>query len=139
MPVMLMRSLKPPELRNGTRYVVVNCSPMVAEVEIAVGAHKGKRHFIPRIPLEPTDTQLPFKFQWRQLPLRPCFAMTMNKAQGQILKCVRLDLRQHVFTHVMLYVALTRTGSKDNIHFIAPNGTTRNVVYTDVLYISSQA
>ncbi|GFS08031.1 ATP-dependent DNA helicase PIF1 [Elysia marginata] len=105
---MLMRSLKPPELINGTRCVVVNCSPNVAEVEITVGAHKGKRHFIPRIPVEPTDTQLPFKFQRSQLPLRPCFAMTINKAQGLTLKCEELNVRQHVFTHVMLYVALLR-------------------------------
>ncbi|GFR78237.1 ATP-dependent DNA helicase pif1 [Elysia marginata] len=109
-----MRSLKPPELYKGTRCVVVNCSPKVAEVEIAVGAHKGKRHFIPRIRLKPTDTQLLFKFQRRHLPLRPCFAMTINKAQGQTLKCVGLDLRQHVFTHGVLYVALLRTESKDS-------------------------
>ncbi|GFR91373.1 hypothetical protein ElyMa_002591800 [Elysia marginata] len=78
MPVMLMRSLKPPELINGTRCIVVSCTPNVAEVEIAAGAYKGQRHFIPRIPLEPFDTQLPFNFQRRQLPLRPCFGMTIN-------------------------------------------------------------
>ncbi|GFS15640.1 ATP-dependent DNA helicase PIF1 [Elysia marginata] len=114
---------------------MVNCSP--AEVEIAVGALKGKRHFITRISLKPTDTQLPFKFQRRQLPLRPCFAMTINKAQGQTLKCVGLDLTQHVFIHGMLYVALFRTGSKGDIHFIAPNRITQNVVYTEVLEMAS--
>ena len=133
MPVMLMRSLKPPELINGTRCIVVSCNPNVAEVEIAAGAYKGQRHFIPRIPLEPSDTQLPFNFQRRQLPLRPCFGMTINKAQGQTLKCVGLDLRQPVFTHGMLYVALSRTGDRENIHYLAPNGLTRNVVYTEVL------
>ena len=60
--------------------------------------------------------------------------MTINKAQGQTLKCVGLDLRQPVFTHGMLYVALSRTGDRENIHYLAPNGWTRNVVYTEVLY-----
>ncbi|GFS13883.1 ATP-dependent DNA helicase PIF1 [Elysia marginata] len=97
----------------------LTAGPNVADVEIAIGAHKGKLHFIPRMPLEPTNTQLPFKFQRRQLPLCPCFAMTIdvNKAQGQTLKSVGLDLRQHVFTHGMLYVALSRTGSKNNIQY----------------------
>ena len=133
MPVMLMRSLKPPELINGTRCVVISCYPNVAEVEIVTGTYKGQRHFIPRIPLEPSDTQLPFKFQRRQLPIQPCFAMTINKAQGQTLKSVGLDLRQPVFNHGMLYVALSRTGDKKNIYYLAPNGSTRNVVYTEVL------
>ena len=133
MPVMLLRSLKPPELMNGTRCVVVSCHPNVVEVEIVVGALKGQHHFIPRIPLEPSDTQLPFKFQRRQFPLRPCFAMTINKAQGQTLKCVGLELMQPVFTHGMLYVALSRTGDRNSIYFIAPHGLTRNVVYTEVL------
>ncbi|GFO18405.1 ATP-dependent DNA helicase pif1 [Plakobranchus ocellatus] len=98
-PVLLMRSLKPPELINGTRCIVVSCNPNVAEVKIAASAYKEWRHFIPRIPLEPSNTQLPVNFQRRHLPLRPCFAMTMNKAQGQTLKYVGLDLRQPVFTH----------------------------------------
>ena len=34
----------------------------------------------------------------------------------------------------MLYVALSRTGDRENIHYLAPNGLTRNVVYTEVLY-----
>ncbi|GFO30192.1 hypothetical protein PoB_005669700 [Plakobranchus ocellatus] len=50
MPVMLMRSLKPPELIIGTRCIVVSCNPNVAEAKIAAGAYKEQRHFIPRIP-----------------------------------------------------------------------------------------
>ncbi|GFS15260.1 hypothetical protein ElyMa_001444700 [Elysia marginata] len=71
MPIMLMRSWKPLELINGTRCVVVDCSPNVAEVEIAVGAHKGKWHFtgtnryptaiqVPVAPVTPVTTPCMF-------------------------------------------------------------------------------
>ena len=68
MPVMLLRSIKPPELVNGTRCIICSCNRNTVEVEIAVGAHKGEIHLVPRIPLQPSDTTFPFKFQKRQLP-----------------------------------------------------------------------
>ena len=90
---------------------------------------------IPRIRLQPSDTTLPFTFQRQQFPLRPCFALTINKAQGQSLRIVGLDLRSQVFAHGMLYVALSRTGNKNAIHILSPkpNGVTSNVVYTEIL------
>ena len=39
-------------------------------------------------------------------PLRPCFGLTINKAQGQTLQFVGLGLRTPVFSHGMLYLAL---------------------------------
>ena len=68
MPVMLLRSIKPPELVNGTRCIICSCNRNTPEVEIAVGADKGEIHLVPSIPLQPSDTTFPFKFQKRQLP-----------------------------------------------------------------------
>ena len=116
MPVMLFRSIKPPELMNGTRCIIHSCNRNTVEVEIAVGAHKGEFHLVPRIPLQPSDTTFPFKFQRR--PLKGCFAMTINKAQGQTLHSIGLDLQQLVFSHRMLYVALSRSGKRDNIAYL---------------------
>ena len=133
MPIMILRSLNPPQLMNGTRCVVVECMRNIVEVEIAVGPYKGERHFIPRIPLQPSDTKFPFQFKRRQFPIRPCFAMTINKAQGQTLKCIGLDLNQSVFSHGMLYVALSRTGDRHSVFILSPSSQTRNVVYEEVL------
>jgi hypothetical protein len=42
--------------------------------------------FHPWIDCSTTEGDLPFKLFRRQLPLRLCFAMTINKAQGQTLR-----------------------------------------------------
>lgn len=128
----LLRSIKPPQLMNGTRCVMIACRTNTIEVQICTGAHKGEHHLLPRIPLQPSDTTFPFMFQRKQFPIRPCFAMTINKSQGQTLQSIGLDLRQNIFSHGMLYVALSRTGRRDNISYLSPT-LPRNVVYKEVL------
>ena len=60
--------------------------------------------------------------------------LAINKAQGQRHKVIGLDLRQPIFAHGMLYVALSRTGKEDSITISSSQGLARNVVYTEVLY-----
>ena len=50
-----------------------------------------------------------------QFPLIPAFAMTINKSQGQSFKHVGISLTNPVFSHGQLYVALSRTRSKNGI------------------------
>ena len=107
--------------------------PNITEVQITCGPYKHEKHSVPRIALQPSDTVLPFSFKGKQFPLRPCFALTVNKAQGQPLQVVGLDLTAPEFSHGMLYVALSRTGQKDAVHILAPGVCTRNVVYEEVL------
>lgn len=133
MPVMVLRSLNPPKLMNGTRCLVTQTMPNVIEVQICSGPYKNEKHWIPRIILTPSDSGLPFTFQRKQFPVRPCFALTINKAQGQSFRTVGMDLTSPVFSHGMLYVALSRTGDKDAVHILAPSSRTRNVVYPEVL------
>ena len=78
------------------------------QVEIASGVNKGKSVLIPRITIAPSDTELPFTLRRHQFTVRPCFAMSANKAQGQTLDFVGIYLRDHVFTHGQLYVAFIR-------------------------------
>lgn len=63
--------------------------------------------------------------------------MTINKAQGQSIRYVGLDLRIPVFAHGQLYVALSRVTSKSRLLILLNNSTssfkTSNVVYKDVL------
>ena len=70
---------------------------------------------IPRITLAPSDTELPFTLKRWQFPVRPCFAMTTNKAQGQTLDFIGIYLPDDVFTHGQLYVALSRAQNSSSV------------------------
>ncbi|GAA0154282.1 DNA helicase [Lithospermum erythrorhizon] len=149
-PVILLRNINPVEgLCNGTRLICKNLTPNLVGAVIATGQFKGKHVWIPRIPLEPnpSDNKYLIPFVRRQIPLRLCFAMSINKAQGQTLDYVGLYLKQPVFTHGQLYVAISRakTGNNVKVLILPPTprepGTkyTTNVVYDEVLLRASFA
>lgn len=68
-------------LCNGTRI-----SARVLDVLVLTGKSIGKRAFIPRIPLSPSEAMLPAKLIRRQFPVRLAWALTINKAQWQTLR-----------------------------------------------------
>ena len=125
---MRLRLLHTPKLMNGIRCLVISCGKNV-KVEVAVGPYAGERHIIPRITLHSSETVLPFQFQRKQFPIQPCFARTTNKSQCQSLKTVGLDLHlQHsMFSHGMLYVALSRAGNNKSVFIYSSNECSRNV------------
>ncbi len=83
--MILLRNM-PGGLANGTRLIVVKLMQHIIDVEIATGSDKGRRVFIPRLSIIPSDTErMPFTLHRQQFPLRPALAMTINKAQGQTL------------------------------------------------------
>lgn len=98
----------------------------------------GIRKLLPRIPLSTTEGELPFILTRKQFPIRLCFAMTINKVQGQSLDVVGVDLRIPVFTHGQLYVALSRATNVDALVVLQPDtpetvSATTNIVYPEVL------
>lgn len=80
----------------------------------------------------------------RQFPIRPAFAMSINKSQGQTFKRVGIFLPNPCFTHGQLYVALSRVGDPTCIRVLnthpaphvrapAPTGMyTSNFVFQEV-------
>ncbi|XP_017226413.1 uncharacterized protein LOC108202501 isoform X1 [Daucus carota subsp. sativus] len=139
--VMLMRNLNQTlGLCNGTRMMVTKCLQFCVECEVIAGQFKGTKHFIPRMELCPTETRLPFKLCRKQMPLQVCYAMTINKAQGQSLERVGLFLPKGVFTHGQFYVAVSRVTSPQGLKLFIDdeNGNstyiTQNVVYKEVFY-----
>lgn len=88
-PIILLRNLNPPRLCNGTRLVIKRITGNVIEAIILNGKFKGEIVLLPRIPMIPPDTPIPFKRL--QFPIRLAFAMTINKSQGLIMSiCVLL-------------------------------------------------
>ena len=78
-PIILLRNLNPSEgLCNGTRLIVRNFQNKVIDAEIITGPHIGKRVFIPRITLSPSENSLPFTLKRLQFPIRVAFSMTIR-------------------------------------------------------------
>ena len=136
-PVMLLRNLdQANRLNNGSCMIVSHIGQRVIAGHLQGGDHNGELQIIPRIPLTSLEGDLAFILTRRQFPIRLCFAMTINKSQGQTLRTVGLDLRCPVFTHGQLYVALSRATNVANLTVLLPEsagGKTSNIVYPEVL------
>ena len=94
-----------------TRCVITKLSVSTIESRISHDRYAGHDIIIPIIPMIPSNSILPFEFRHLQFPVALCFAMTINKSQGQTFKAVVVDLTNESFTHGMLYAALSRVGS----------------------------
>jgi hypothetical protein len=145
-PIILLRNLTG-GLANGTRLIVTRLGDRVIEARVATGPSKGEVVCIPRLGITPSDSSMPFKLRRLQFPVRPAFAMTINKSQGQTLRMVGVYLPKSVFCHGQLYVALSRVGNKQAVRVLVEGGWveegefdnvpeglyTANVVYREVL------
>ena len=130
-PVLILRNLDPPKLCNGTRCVVKQLLPNVIVATIITSVAKGEDVLIPRISIEPSD--MPFTFKRVQFPVRVCFCMTINKAQGQTFRVVGINLEVQCFSHGQLYVACSRVGSENGLFLFSPDKRVKNVVYPRAL------
>ncbi|KAL4565310.1 hypothetical protein LXL04_029398 [Taraxacum kok-saghyz] len=110
---------------------------------VITGSNIGHRTFIFRLSLIPSDKKVPFRFKRSQFPISVCFAMIINKSQGQSLSSVGLFLREPVFTHSQLYVALSRVKSRQGLKLVILDKddnlakNTTNVVYNEFIASSS--
>ena len=95
------------------------------------GPRSGEMVIIPRID-NYCDQNLPFRLRRRQFPVRVSFAITINKSQGQSFTHVGISLRDEVFSHGQLYVALSRITDPANLWVETTKNPVLNVVYREV-------
>ena len=140
MPIMLIRNLNPKMgLCNGTKLIFHKVHKNhLLECVIAGGEFNNRKVLIPRISFKPKEREFTFEWSRRQFPVRVCFAMTINKSQGQTLQNVGVWLNDSCFAHGQLYVAISRVGSPSNIKFAIRKihgsswNHTSNVVFKEV-------
>ena len=143
---MLLRNMNVEEgCCNGTRVVILDIQHHYLHCEIIPNdplpdGVPPYQFFLPRIKTSPSPTY-PFTFTRKQYPIRPAFAVTINKSQGGTYDVVGLDLSSPVFSHGQLYVALSRVRNWKSIHVFmsAPPisqmnslPTVRNVVWSAI-------
>jgi len=107
------------QLMNGTKVSVLALPSSGCRGVLIRHLGTGQTHLLPRILFEikynsKRRNVTQFKIMRRQYPLRLCYAMTVNKAMGQTLSKVALDLRLPVFSHGQLYVALGRVCRRED-------------------------
>ncbi|MCL7023951.1 hypothetical protein MKW94_011639 [Papaver nudicaule] len=140
LPVMLTRNLNPSAgLCNGTRLIVTLLKKRSIQATVVTGTGAGRKVSIPRIVIQPTESHLPFILRRVQLPIKVCFAMTINKSQGQSIDNVGIYLPKPTFTHGQLYVAVSRTTSRKGLKILlektkdaVPEDYTQNIVYKEI-------
>nr|XP_047140934.1 ATP-dependent DNA helicase pif1-like [Hydra vulgaris] len=106
--IMLLRNLDlKAGLCNGTRMKVCALQNNYIDAEVLTGVSAGKRVFVPRIQLAPSDSNLPFVLKRRQFPVRLAYSMTINKSQGQTFDRVGVYLKKPCYVSVIFMLCVS--------------------------------
>uniref|UniRef100_A0A7E4VEY3 ATP-dependent DNA helicase n=1 Tax=Panagrellus redivivus TaxID=6233 RepID=A0A7E4VEY3_PANRE len=133
-------------LCNGTRMIVMDMKEHIIVCRVITGPMSGSIFAVPKVEHvhdDAKDDTFP-PFVRLQFPLRPAFAISINKAQGQTLSRVAIMLDSPCFAHGQLYVALSRARCSADVRVFVPDrdfirdgrtriAITQNVVYREVI------
>ncbi|XP_029641348.2 uncharacterized protein LOC115216287 [Octopus sinensis] len=103
---------------NGTRYIIVSLHDHVVEAEIASGPYA--RSTLQEIPRNVSqEMECPFASTRKYFPVKPAFALTRNKAQGQTFEQIGIYLPAQFFSLAQVYAALSRVRKTANVKNIS--------------------
>ena len=126
-------------LYNGTCLRLIRSTCRILECHVLNrdgGNNANNVVLIPRLTLDFGLEDSPVPFHCFQFPVHLAYAMTINKAQGQTVKYVGLNLSTFVFSHGQLYVILLYCTHPRNIKILFSNDQqntkTTNVVWNEV-------
>jgi ATP-dependent DNA helicase PIF1 len=109
--VMLLRNDPDKRWVNGTLASVVDLGKNSVFVRIGRTTHEIEPVEWERFVYEPDEKNAPQRKTvgvFRQIPLRPAWALTVHKAQGLTFDAVHVDFGRGAFAHGQTYVALSR-------------------------------
>ncbi len=118
-------------------------SSNLLHLKVTVGSQIGSRLTLQRHPYGPGDDNFPVPgFKITQFPVRVCFEITINKAQGQSFGGkLGMLLSEDFLAHGQLYVGESRVTDPRNQTVCTTRRDYRmpNVVYRDSLSVTSQS
>ncbi|GBL79996.1 hypothetical protein AVEN_29019-1 [Araneus ventricosus] len=126
-PVLLIRNLDVPILRNGVRLQIAYLGQNVVLATVMTDIGRGESVLIPRIAIIPKD----FPSQFKRLTIP--FKISICQSQGQTLKRTGVQLEKPYFPHGQPSVACSRVSIPQNLYIRAKNVNQKNVVYKTLL------
>ena len=124
------------QLMNNTKVIMREISRHLITVETLMWH---SQFVLPRIVFRFTLPRSELTIERRQFKLRLCYAVTVNKSQGQTLDKVCVDLREHPFAHGQLYIAANCVRNSNILvlsqdsHLLDGCALTKNIVYRELL------
>lgn len=116
--VMLLRNDMDKRWVNGTLATVVDLGKTSVFVRIGRATYEIEPADWERFVYEPDGEGVPQRKAvgvFRQVPLRPAWALTVHKAQGLTFDAVHVDFGRGAFAHGQTYVALSRCRTLDGL------------------------
>ncbi|GBO10611.1 hypothetical protein AVEN_149396-1 [Araneus ventricosus] len=128
--IMPLRNLAPSKgLCNDTRLIFTKLQQNFIQTKSIDGT---ETFLIPRIPLIPPQTNMPFKFKRMQFPIRLAFSMAINKSQGQTFEKICLVLNEPVLVMDNSMLAYQEHDLLNSFLVVAPKCEIFNCVYEEV-------
>ena len=129
-----VRNLNPVSgIFNGSQFLCLSVNKYTLVIQ---GIPSGEIQFLPRVRVKVTADG--FEFFRKQFPVVRSFAATLHKVQCETCSSIAVDLRDEVFVHGQLYVALSRTRVPLSVTVLLPEidpPTCKNIVYRNYLRI----
>ena len=119
---MIIKNFMPPDVCNGVLCELICWSKFNVQVKLLTGPGKGRIVMMPRchFSVNERESGLPFQLRRWQFPIVPAYAVTIHKSQGQTLSRVGLVIEADAFAHGLIYVALSRVSSWQDLFFYSP-------------------
>jgi ATP-dependent DNA helicase PIF1 len=130
---MIIKNYSPPDVCNGVLCELLCWSKFNVQLKLLAGPGKGRIVMLPRCQFSINESLsgLPFTIRRWQFPIIPAYAVTIHKSQGQTLSRVGLIIETDAFAHGLIYVALSRVSSWNDLFFFSPEG--RNTIHNKVI------
>lgn len=121
---------------NSSQFFITKLTHQIIWDVLLGGQFHGQLCAISRITLNSNPEDFTFILQCHQFPIKPCFAITVNKSQSQSFNIVSVDLCTLFFSYGQFYVAMFHVTNVNNLHILLDaklKSKLQNIVWKQLL------